>query len=606
MPGPSIGGILLLLGACAGPDRSGAIQEHGDSGASLDTAGTSDTADTGQACKLTPDTAGVCEPADCAQVGPPMAGEAIPVTERAIDDSNRYLSETDGGCITRWGDARLACVGVKLALDPITLVASYYGGVLFAPRWIGDLDNDGVQDVLVQRTGEVRPQALPMDRSSWLLYGGERVTGGALADVANGYGTSTDAGFGIATGDVTGDGQDDVLVDVLPADWTYGEAYGMGIDAVGHRRSDSEMFSWSLLSASWDGGIGPNGYWAGAHLMGTSEAQRAFGTDVDGDSMFDIVFSELAPLDAASRVSVVRGSAADMVKGATQWDDATWRISSATTCVGERGDPVACEGVTARPAGDLDGDGVDDLFVVAHSLRVGPFQWRAGMLPLAGTPTCAFNASDVLVAPLRVLDVNQLAALPLSTSADSRSGLAVISSRDLNGDGRPDLVLGGAATGSGEERLAWWFLYGGEGWLDGGGDLMANTDRLEFPLNRNRKGDLDFGPDAQGSTALDMDGDGIDEVVVGYVGDTSSVLAGYPAFLSIAPGTVGGLRGIHEWDDPSLRAVASDNYTMLMAAPGRGDHDADGFEDLLLMGMAPFEDDVQQLDVWLLYGGNIP
>lgn len=321
---------------------------------------------------------------------------------------------------------------------------------------------------------------------------------------------------------------------------------------------------------------------------------------MDGDGTAEVVFSE-ADASAEVRVAVVRGADASIPRSATQWEDATWRFSSPRTCTDADGEAVPCEHLLAFSAGDTDGDAREEVALVAADNDPYGHRWRFGLVSLSGVGACDFSLDDALLAPAGI----SAADIPgLGAGSTPEVGARVLAANDLDGDGLGDVVVLGPAANLEAPRMAAWFLYGGSDWLTGGGDLMVNPDRVEFPAIGDFRAVDSIGPDSEGSTVLDLDADGIDEVAIGMghalpVGDSR-------VFTLVVPGSVGGLRGVHEWDDPALYAIVADDERHLMAVPGRGDHDGDGIEDLVMMSYDPYHDDVQQLDAWILYGGTLP
>lgn len=245
----------LAIAGCTGRAATGSREPWvvaPDTGATdtgpVDTA-TGETGDTASDCVIEPDTAGLCHLTDCTESATPVQGEPSAVTERRSSDATRYAVDAADGCATAAGDLRLECVDVHLAFDPIAAPDDY--GASYAPRWIGDLDMDGSEDLLFQWTGT--GDDVDDTRNHALIYGGERLESGALSDRQHAFGTSV-GGFAVAIGDVTGDGQGDILLEVEPLDWYDGVGTGMAVHDGGRTRHAGPVFSWPTGLPSWGGG----------------------------------------------------------------------------------------------------------------------------------------------------------------------------------------------------------------------------------------------------------------------------------------------------------------------------------------------------------------
>ena len=562
-----------------------------------------DTADTGAddgACVPEADSAGVCDARTCVEDVEPVEAEPIPHSETAVEDSDRFVGIDGEGCTTAAGDTRLDCADSVLTYLPAPVSRGY------APRWIGDLDGDGADDLVLQRGGDGDSFA----RVSAIFYGGGRVTSGPAESVADAAGEHA-AGFAVGAGDLTGDGQDDVLVETASVDEVHQTPVGMAIHSTGRARTDAGAVQWSGGAAAWLAVDDDNvGFWPGTHNnWGWHRAQRAAGGDIDGDGIRDLVYSSTHSLELVARASIVKG-ASEMIASATQWEDATWRISTRRECVDwYSGSPATCSDLTTRPVPDIDGDGVDDVIVVRSGAMFGGLGtasgWSASVLSLAGTATCDFDLDDVMVNPVGMDAVQHLGLLAIGQI--EAEALALSGAEDLNGDGLADIVLGGPTGEPNAWRNSLWFLYGGGEWLERGGELTQNPDRIDYPAVDVPYKLQPVDADMLGVSAMDLDGDAIDEVVLGSSAERNNYReVSIDAWVTIVPGTVGGLQGVHLWDDPELRAIPSVGWSQLTVPAGRGDLDADGFDDLVIMGLGPYQEHTEQLGAWIFYGGAIP
>jgi FG-GAP-like repeat/FG-GAP repeat len=188
-------------------------------------------------------------------------------------------------------------------------------------------------------------------------------------------------------------------------------------------------------------------------------------------------------------------------------------------------DPFAGSGialgdnVVAAAGVDIDGDGITDLVVVTDESTFEPQMLQCGIGVYRGGP-----GFDATAAPESLL----------TTQIDSSPQLALQSAGDIDGDGREDLVVGGACLGSGE--LAVYF---------GGVSLSALPSRVlatgTFPIvARDFDGD-GFGDLAvsDGSDVLVYFGPGLDDArlkLAGTLADAGDIDGdGYPDVVVITP-----------------------------------------------------------------------
>ncbi|TAH35267.1 MAG: hypothetical protein EYC70_13620 [Planctomycetota bacterium] len=340
-----------------------------------------------------------------------------------------------------------------------------------------------------------------------LSWGGlQAQTCGGESDILFRFdGQSASDYFGVSVagaGDVNADGVADIVIGAEGTD--VGTALGAGSAFVysGATRSLLHRFD----------GLGPY------YLLGCSVASAG---DVDGDGADDIIVG---------------------AKGVLAGDGSAFVYSGATGALLHRFDGYhgSSLGVSVSGAGDVNGDGFDDLIVGADHADVGG-HWSAGS---------AFLYSGATGALLLRIDGEE---------TDDELGHSVSGAGDVDGDGLDDVIVGAAHTDP-----------GGVTWAGSAFVYSGGTGALLYRLDGNVASGLLFGESVSG--AGDVNGDGYDDVVVG-ARFTPGVLPQVGAAF-IYSGVSGAL--LYRLDGSDPFGWFGDSVS------GAGDVNGDGFDDVIV------------------------
>jgi hypothetical protein len=307
-------------------------------------------------------------------------------------------------------------------------------GTGFSVSSAGDINGDGIDDLIIGA-----PRANNNDLfsgSSYVVFGRR---GGfsatlPLADLngGNGFridGLSPEEEFGSAVssaGDINGDGIDDLIIGAPSAD-PNGSSSGSSYVVFGRQSG----FSATLLLTELNG---RNGFRIdGAAATDSSGQSVSNAGDVNGDGIDDLIIG--APRAAFSGFS---SGSSYVVFGQRDEFSATLQLADLNGTNGFRMDglaPFDDLGTSVRNAGDINGDGIDDLIIGAFSAQSSNVR--------SGSSYVVFGRRDGLNAILPLAELNGINGFRLDGVADfDRSGFAVSGAGDLNGDGLDDLLIG--------------------------------------------------------------------------------------------------------------------------------------------------------------------
>ena len=226
-------------------------------------------------------------------------------------------------------------------------------------------------------------------------------------------------------------------------------------------------------------------------------------------------------------------------------------------------------GASVSVAGDINGDGIDDLIIGApHATTVAAY---------AGKSYLVFGSDQGLPNPLNLSALNGTNGIVINgESVFDYSGAAVSTAGDINGDGIDDLIIGapGASPNVGYSGASY-VVFGDDQGLPNPLNLSAidgsNGVMFNGVANYDESG-------ASVSAAGDINGDGIDDLIIGAPYASAGDGTGYVVFGSdqawVSPVNLSGLNGTNGF----LINSAGEGDTLGVSVSAAGDINGDGVD----------------------------
>ncbi|MCP3975558.1 MAG: hypothetical protein GY720_13820, partial [bacterium] len=388
----------------------------------------------------------------------------------------------------------------------------------------GDVDGDGYDDVIVGASGYDNGET---DEGQIYVYNGS--AGGVsltAAWTAESDQASASFGYSVGTaGDVNGDGYDDVIAGAPYYD--NGET------------DEGRTYVYHGSSA----GLGTSADWVAESDQASAHFGMSVSTagDVNGDGYKDVIVGALnydGGQAEEGRVYVYRGSVTGLETMATWITESNW--------VGSR------FGKSVGAAGDINGDGYDDIIVGAHKYSDGQTE-EGRVYVYTGTATGLSASADWTI------EGNQSYA---------RLGVSVGGAGDVNGDSYADIIVGALLYDNGQTNEGRAYVYHGSstGLTTGSADWTVEGDQAEARLGFSV------------STAGDVNGDGYADVIVGaylYDGDGNLTDAGQ---ARVYHGSGAGLNTTAAWTAEGENA--NDEFGIMVGVAR--DVNGDGYSDVIV------------------------
>ena len=464
----------------------------------------------------------------------------------------------------------------------------------------GDINADGVADVIIG-TNTRRSNGEVTAGQAYVVFGGEDVGSNGSLDLSsldgnNGFlvtGSDVDSGRLVASGagDINGDGVDDVIIGApfAPPNGTgdeqesgyAGRSYVVfGSAAVGN--------SGSLDVSTLDGGDGF--VINGVNPLDNSSYSVSRAGDINADGVDDVIVGGLR----ASEIYIVFGG--DDVGGEGSLDLSSLNGVNGFVFSGESGR----FGESVSNAGDINGDGVDDVMIGAPRATV------SGVYDI-GQTYVVFGGNDVGSAGrLAVSDLDGANGFAINgVEGNDNSGYSVSGVDDFNGDGVDDVVIGTFTIGI-QTVIDSYVVFGGSG-VGGGGSLeLSSLDGSNGFVLTGIEAFGAFGRPVSG--AGDINGDGLPDIVIGtsnYADRRDGASADrFVVFGGSDVGTSGSfdLTGLNGTNGFAINGINDTNGSG-GSVSGAGDFNGDGMDDLIVSAKYAYANGVSQSgESYVLFG----
>jgi Ca2+-binding RTX toxin-like protein len=445
----------------------------------------------------------------------------------------------------------------------------------------GDVNGDGFDDLIIG-ANRATPNGISAAGQSYVVFGSNSgfdagldlsTLNGSNGFAINGIAANDYSGYSVSSaGDVNGDGFDDLIIGAKYANPNGILRAGQSYVVFGSNSGIGAGLNLEELNSS--NGFAINGI-AADDQSGHSVSSAG---DVNGDGFDDLIigakYANPNGILRAGQSYVVFGSNSGFAEGL---DLSTLDGSNGFAINGIAANDLS--GFSVSSAGDVNGDGIDDLIIGARSAD-------GNGISDAGQSYVVFGSNSGFGAGLNLEELNGSNGFAINGIAtDDCSGRSVSSAGDVNGDGFDDLIIGALTADPNGIPFAGqsYVVFGSNSGFGAGLDLSTLDGSNGFAITGIAT--YDFSGRSV-SSAGDVNGDGFDDLIIGAEGASPNGInragqsyvvfgsnSGFGAGLDLST-----LNGSNGFAINGIAAYDQSGYSVSSA----GDVNGDGFDDLII------------------------
>jgi len=446
----------------------------------------------------------------------------------------------------------------------------------------GDINGDGIDDLLIGACC-ASPSGIRYAGSVYVVFGSRNgfpssfelsSLNGSNGFKLNGEEANDYSGRSVSTsGDINGDGIADLLIGAYQASPSGRRMAGSTYVVFGSRSAFSSNFDLSSLNGT--NGFKLNGV-AAYDYSGNSVSAAG---DINGDGIDDLLIGAYGAYQSSA---ITAKGCTYVVFGSRSVFPSSFELSSLNgtngfKLNGETGDDSS--GISVSAVGDINGDGIDDLLIGAYDASPSGRNH-------AGNTYVVFGSRNGFPSSIELSSLNGTNGFKMNGEvASDYSGYSVSAAGDINGDGIADLLIGAYVADPSARRSAGstYVVFGSRNGFPSSLELSSLNGTNGFKLNGEAAADFSG---CSVSAAGDINGDGIDDLLIGaygadpsernYAGSTYVVFGsrnGFPSSIELS--SLNGTNGF------KMNGEAAGDYSGYSVSAA-GDINGDGIADLLI------------------------